>query len=149
MPPPSPEDIWDMYGSSLSQRGMSGDKYIVDANTEFRFQLGLGGNVAWIEYAIGDEFSVKRKIGPLPSGQRYIDIADAPPEQFPSDHGVKLSIYCDPSGFMEIEACGGCPETLVPARNLVSVLLQNTQSIVSLSTNTWFINLNKSFSYRD
>ncbi len=131
MPPPSAEDIWDMYDSSLSQRRMSGDKYIVDVITDFRFQLGLGANVAWIEYASGEKFSVKRNAGPLPSGQNYIDIADAPPEQFPSDNGVKLSIYCDPSGFMEIEACGGCPDTLVPGFELsVNIITEYTQHIV-------------------
>ena len=114
MPSPLSEDIRDMYDSSLSQRGISGDKYVVDTKTDFRFQLGLGENVQWIEYVFGNEFRVKRYTGTLPPGQIYIDIADAPPEQLPTDKGVRLSIYCDPSGFMEIEGCGGCPGTLVP-----------------------------------
>lgn len=118
MPPPLDEDIRDMYDSSTSQRGMSEGKYVVDANTDYRFQLGIGENVPWIEYIKGNDFRVKRYSGALPQGQHYIDIADSPPEQFPSDYGVKLSIYCDPSGFMEIEACGGCPETLVPGAEL-------------------------------
>jgi hypothetical protein len=118
MPPPQTDDIRDMYDSSLSKRGMSGNKYVVDTKTDFRFQLGLGKNVPWIEYIAGNDFRVKRYAGALPAGQSYIDIADAPPEQFPSDIGVKLSIYCDPSDFMEIEACGGCTETLVPGTEL-------------------------------
>jgi hypothetical protein len=118
MPPPSDEDIWDMYDSSLSRRDLSGGKYTVQVKTDFRFQLGLSEKVEWIEYVSGDEYSVKRSAGPLPSGQNYIDIADAPPEQLPSDKGVKFSVYCDPSGFMEIEACGGCPDTLVPGTEL-------------------------------
>lgn len=118
MPPPSADDIRDMYESSLSQRGFSDTKYIVDTKTNFRFQLGLGENVPWIEYIKGHDFRVKRYTGALPQGQRYIDIADAPPEQYPSDFGVKLSIYCDPSGFMEIEACGGCTERLTPGTEL-------------------------------
>ena len=96
----------------------SGDKYDVDTNTDFRFQLALGENASWIEYIMGNEFRVKRSSGILPPGQNYIDIADAPPDQFPSENGVKLSIYCDPSGFMEIEACGGCTETLSPGTEL-------------------------------
>lgn len=108
MPPLSSADIRDMYDSSLSQRGISGDKYVVNPQTDFRFQLGLGKNVPWIEFISGSDFRVKRTTGSLPAGQRYIDIADAAPDQFPSDFGVNLSIYCDPSGFMEIEACGGC-----------------------------------------
>jgi hypothetical protein len=118
MPPPSEDDIRDMYDSSLSQRGMSDDKYVVDTKTDFRFQLGLGENVPWIEYITGNDFRVKRYAGTLPAGHKYIDIADYPPEQFPSDEGVKLSIYCDPSGFMEIEACGGCPDILSPGTEL-------------------------------
>ena len=131
MPPPSDEDIWDMYESSLSQRGMSGDKYIVDTKTDFRFQLGLGAKVEWLEYASGDYFRVKRSVGPLPPGQSYIDIADAPPDQFPSNYGVKLSVYSDPSGFMEIEACGGCPNTLVPGTELsVSIITEYNEGSV-------------------
>ena len=118
MPPPQAGEICDMYGSSLSQRGMSGDKYVVDTQTDFRFQLGLSENVPWIEFISGNDFRVKRHAGTLPAGQRYIDIGDTDPEQFPSDFGVKLSIYCDPSGFMEIEACGGCPDTLSPGSEL-------------------------------
>jgi hypothetical protein len=118
MPPISEDDIRDMYNSSILQREMSGDKYVVDTKTDFRFQLGLGETVPWIEYIEGDNFRVRRYAGTLPSGQRHIDIADAPPDQFPSDSGVNLSIYCDPSGFMEIEACGGCPDKLVPETEL-------------------------------
>jgi len=115
---PLEEDIRDMYESSLSHRGMSDDKYVVNTKTDFRFQLGLMENVPWIEFISSNDFRVKRYAGNLPLGQRYIDIADAPSEQFPSDSGVKLSIYCDPSGFMEIEACGGCPDTLFPGTEL-------------------------------
>jgi hypothetical protein len=118
MPPPSADDIRDMYSSSLAQRGLSDNKYLIATKTDFRFQLGLGEKVPWIEYLKGSDFRVRRVSGILPPGQRYIDIADAPPEQSPSDFGVKLSIYCDPSDFMEIEACGGCTDTLVPGTEL-------------------------------
>ena len=76
MPLPLAEDIRDMYDSSLAQRGMSEDKYIVHTKTDFRFQLGLGKNVSWIEYVSGDVFHVRRYAGTLPPGQRYIDISD-------------------------------------------------------------------------
>ena len=118
MPKLSVADIRDMYEPSLSKRRLSDDKYIVDTKTDFRFQLGLGENVQWIEFINGDDFRVKRHSGILPHRQRYIDISDLPPDQFPSDKGVKLSIYCDPSGFMEIEACGGCPDILLPGTEL-------------------------------
>ncbi|MCE5345529.1 MAG: hypothetical protein LLG13_04460 [Bacteroidales bacterium] len=122
MLPPSAGDIWDMYESSQSQRGISEGKYIVKAETDFRFQLGLGENVPWIEYINGNDFRVKRHAGILPPGQIYIDIADAPPEQLPTNNGVKLSIYCDPSGFMEIEACGGCPDILEPCTEISATI---------------------------
>ena len=112
MPKTSGGDIRDMYESSLTKRGLSDDNYIVDTKTDFRFQLGLGEHVPWIEYVNGDDFRVRRHSGILPSGQRYIDISDLPPEQLPSDKGVRYSIYCDPSGFMEIEACGGSTDIL-------------------------------------
>jgi hypothetical protein len=118
MPPPAEEDIWDLYGSSRSQRGMRDGRYVVNAQTPFRFQLGLGKNVPWIEYRHGSAFRVRRSVGALPSGQFHSDIADAPAEQMPSARGTKLSVYCDPSGFMEIEGCGGCPDTLVPGAEL-------------------------------
>jgi len=118
MPPPAEEDIWALYDSSLSQRGMRDGSYVVNAQTPFRFQLGLGRSVPWIEYRHGSEFRVRRSVGELPSGQRHSDIADAPPEQRPSARGAKLSVYCDPSGFMEIEGCGGCPESLVPGTEI-------------------------------
>jgi hypothetical protein len=108
-----------MYDSSLSQRGVADGKYVVETKTDFRFQLGLGEKIPWIEYKKGTDFRVKRYTGPLPPGQSYIDIADVPPDQFPSDKGVRLSVYCDPSGFMEIEACGGSTDTLVPGTELV------------------------------
>jgi hypothetical protein len=118
MQPPLEKDISDMYAPSLSKRGLSEGKYIVDTETDFRFQLGLGENIPWIEYVKADDFRVKRYTGTLPQGQSYIDISDTPPDQLPSEQGVKLSVYCDPSGFMEIEACGGCTETLSPGTEL-------------------------------
>jgi hypothetical protein len=111
-------EIHDMYVSSLSKRRKSGDKYLVDTETDFRFQLGMGANVEWIEYHFADEFKVKRYTGPLPDGQDYIDITDSPPDQYPSADGIRFSVYCDPSGFMEIEACGGCTGTLVHGTEL-------------------------------
>ena len=116
--PPAAEDIRDMYDSSLSHRRLSGDKYVVDTQTDFRFQLGLSENVPWTEFVSANDFSVKRYVSNLPPGQRHIDIADSSPEQFPSEFGIKLSIYCDPSGFMEMEACGGCSDILSPGTEL-------------------------------
>ncbi len=109
---PGKEDLWDIYASSEAQRKTEGDLYMVQTKTPERFQLALSENMPWIEYVSGNEFRVKRYVSGISAGQHYIDITDAPPEQKPSSKGVKLSVYCDPTGFMEIEACGGCSEEL-------------------------------------
>ena len=116
--PPAKEDIWDMYGPSDEQRSIKSDVYVVRTKTPERFQLALSKNIAWIEYVNEGKYKVKRLTDGLPFGQRHIDIADAPPDELPSGKGVSLSVYCDPSGFVEIEACGGCTETLEPGAEL-------------------------------
>ena len=119
MPPPGEEDIWDYYEPSEAQRRLHNNLYIVDTKTDKRFQLGLSKNVAWIEYAYEGQYRVKRYAEDIEQGYRYIDIGDAPPDHQPSEKAMKLSVYCDPSGFMEIEACGGCTTgDLVPGTEL-------------------------------
>ena len=110
--PPDSEDIWDMYGPSDGQRSIQNNLCVVRTQTPERFQLALSKNIAWIGYVNEPHYRVKRYIRNLPDGQHHIDIADAPPDELPSDKGVSLSVYCDPSGFVEIEACGGCTEKL-------------------------------------
>jgi len=116
--PPTKEDIWDMYGPSDEQRSIQGDVCVVKIKTPERIQLALSKNIAWIEYVNEGHYRVKRYTCDLPCGQHLIDIADAPPDTLPSGKGVSLSLYCDPSGFLEIEACGGCTETLEPGAEL-------------------------------
>lgn len=116
--PPTDEDVWDMYGPSDHQRGRQADLYAVRTKTTERFQLALSKNMEWVEYVNKGAYRVKRYIGELPDGQYPVDIADAPPGELPSDKGVSLSVYCDPSGFLEIEACGGCKEKLEPGDEL-------------------------------
>lgn len=118
MPIPGEDDIWDMYKSSKKQRKESDSLLVVDTNTKDRFQLGLNANVPWVEYALKNQFVVKRYSGKLPGGQSLIDISDSPKNQLPSSKGVNLSVYCDPTGFMEIEACGGCPDKLIPGMEM-------------------------------
>jgi hypothetical protein len=118
IPPPGKDDIWDLYEPGNNNSKMTNSIYVIDTKTEKRFQLGLSENIPWIEYTLEGQYRVKRYTGILPAGQSYIDISDAPPDKMPSPKGIKLSVYCDPSGFMEIEACGGCPEYLVPGTEL-------------------------------
>jgi hypothetical protein len=118
MPEPGHDDIRDLYSSSLSKRKMVAGMYEVDMETDFRFQLGLSPGIPWVEYIKEHDFTVKRYSGKLAPGQSFIDISDLPPDQMPSSKGVSLSVYCDPSGFMEMEACGGCPDILEPGTEL-------------------------------
>jgi len=73
---------------------------------------------------------VRRTAGPLPAGEHYIDIRDAAPEARPSRCGVRYSVYSDRSGFMEIEAAGGCPEVLRPG-GTVSVTVNTRFAVAS------------------
>jgi len=108
------ENVWDLYNSSEQQRFIEDGRLIVNTKTDHRFQLGLSEKVNWIEYLPGEKFRVKRSVLNVASKHQYIDISDISPDKTPSAKGVKLSVYCDPSGFMEIEGCGRCPDMLTP-----------------------------------
>lgn len=125
MPGVAMSDLRDLYDSSEGQRDLVGDEYVVRTETVERFQVAMGAAVPWIEFRTPDGFRVRREASLPPSGQAFCDIADAPPDQAPSEEGVRYSVYCDPSGFMEIEACGGCPQRLEPGDEL-SVTVRNT-----------------------
>lgn len=112
------ESIWDMYDSSEEQRSIKGPYMIVDTNTSKRFQIAMDEKVEWVKYEFEGEFSVKRHISKPSYDQHYVDISDSPPSHEPLEKGVKLSVYCDPAGFMEIEGCGGSPEKLVPGTEM-------------------------------
>lgn len=118
LPPPSRDDIWDLYDPSDDQRRLNDGLYEIGLHSDKRFQLGLGPKVPWIEFVSGNGLRAKRYASDLPEGQEYIDIADVSPGEAPSDQEVKLSVYSDPSGFMEIEACGGCTDGLEPGDEL-------------------------------
>jgi len=105
--------IWDMYDPSDSHRFRADGYWHIKTDSTLRYQIGLGDEIPWIELILPEKhLKVKRSALPLPEGQRYIDIVDASPEKQPSDKGVRYSVYSDTSGFMEIEAAGGCPETI-------------------------------------
>ena len=106
------KDIWDLYSSSYDKRYFTTEGYNIETETDIRFQVGLSENVEKISFRRGKELRICRYSKPLSSKSHYIDISDSSPDQIPSPRGIKYSIYSDPSGFMEIEACGGCPEKL-------------------------------------
>ena len=133
IPPPAETDIWDwdLYGSSKKNRGMRDGEYVIDTNTKNRFQLGLSENILWIDYS-NKNLSVRRYKGVVADGQPYIDISDISPKGMPSNRGVNLSIYYDPSGIVELEVCGGCPPTLSPGdETSVSIITEYKPIITS------------------
>jgi hypothetical protein len=105
--------VWDLYDSSEKERTLGNGLCHTKTDGSMRYQIGIGKEVPWIEFFNPvKKLKVKRSSKQLPEGQDYIDIADAPPTESPSKKQVKLSVYSDPSLFMEIEAAGGCYETL-------------------------------------
>ncbi len=107
--------IWDMYDDSSSHRFTADGHWHIKTDSTLRYQVGLSEKVPWIELILPDRnLRVKRSATLLQKDQNYIDIIDAPPTEKPSDKGVRYSVYCGTSGFMEIEAAGGCPKTITP-----------------------------------
>ncbi|MDD5729438.1 MAG: hypothetical protein PHV59_12835 [Victivallales bacterium] len=107
--------VWDLYDSSASHRFLADGFRHTKTDSTLRYQIALGNEIPWIELILPDKkMRVKRSALPLPDGQSYIDIVDAPPDRQPSAKGVRYSVYSDTGGFMEIEAAGGCPQTIEP-----------------------------------
>ena len=107
--------VWDLYDPSAEQRSRLDGYWHTRTDGSSRYQIGLGPEVDWIEF-IDPKRGLRayRSADPLPDDLRYIDITDRPPDRAPKDKGIRFSVYSDTSGFMEIEAAGGCPETLTP-----------------------------------
>ena len=109
-------DVWDLYDDpSDAQRRWHGRRCRAATNGSQRYQIAVGAQVPWIEFSDPRRrLVVRRKAGPLPAGQSYIDIRDAAPHAAPTRPGVRYSVYSDTANFMEIEAVGGCPAVLRP-----------------------------------
>ena len=108
-------EVWDMYDPSDECRFVKDGFWHTKTDGGARYQIGLGAQVPWIELQLPSKnLKILRTAKALPAGQEYIDIVDAPPEDKPSDKGVRYSVYTDTAGFMEIEAAGGCPDVISP-----------------------------------
>ncbi|MCE6990192.1 DUF6786 family protein [Dyadobacter sp. CY323] len=112
--------VWDLYEESSDARRTWKDGFCHTATDgSQRYQIAMDERVPWIEFRDpGRSLTVRRHAGPLQTGQSYIDISDAPPDVKPASKGVRYSVYSDTNDFMEIEAVGGCPETLSPGAKL-------------------------------
>lgn len=121
--------FWDFYAPSTGKQYQRNDLWHTRTDGGPRYQLGMDRSVDWLEYVDPRQgLTVRRTAGSLPEGQSYIDIADAPPDGMPSDKGTRFSVYSDSALFMEMEACGGCPETLTPGCTL-SVEVETTYTV--------------------
>jgi hypothetical protein len=109
-------DVWDLYDDpSEAQREWRRPLCRTATNGSQRYQIALSAQVPWIEFRDPRRgLLVRRKAGPLPAGQSYIDIRDAAPGVSPGRKGVRYSVYSDTASFMEIEAVGGCPAVIHP-----------------------------------
>lgn len=108
--------MWDLYEETVADQCRWHDGLcVVPTEGTDRFQIGLGADIPWIEFRDPvRQLTIRRHATLPPEGQSFIDIRDADPATDPDSRGVRYSVYGDPSGFMEIEAVGGCPEELIP-----------------------------------
>jgi len=109
--------IWDLYDPSDAHRCRDGECWRTKTDGSVQYQIGLDATADWVEFVYPNRgIRVRRSASPIPAGQHYIDIADAPPNQEPGGKGARLSVYTDGTrGFTELEAAGGCPEQLEPS----------------------------------
>lgn len=112
--------VWDLYGEPSShQRHWTKTLCRTSTDGAMRYQIALDKKVPWIEFRDHQRgLFVRRSAGVLPEGQSYIDIRDATPEVLPDKKGVRYSVYNDTADFMEIEAVGGCPATILPGAEM-------------------------------
>lgn len=119
-PSTSKSSVWDLY-DECSAHHRQWTKTLCRSATDgtMRYQIGMDEKVPMIEFRDHKRgLFVRRSASSLPEVMSHIDIADAPPHEPPSGKGVRYSVYSDTSGFMEIEAVGGCPATIVPGAEL-------------------------------
>jgi hypothetical protein len=112
--------VWDLYDPpDLGQLVWEDGRCRAITDGSGRYQIALAPDIPWLEFRDPRAgLTVRRSAGPLPEGQAYVDIRDAPPAAPPAGKGVRYSVYSDTSGFMEIEAAGGCPRRLEPGAEL-------------------------------
>ncbi len=108
--------VWDLYDQVNTTEIIRKEGLCrTITNGSQLFQIAMGEQVSWIEFH--DPLRglvVKRKASLLPKDQSYIDISDVAPDISPSKKGVRYSVYSDTANFMEIEAVGGCPTSILP-----------------------------------
>ncbi|HZK65682.1 MAG TPA: hypothetical protein VFC34_16190 [Puia sp.] len=112
--------IWDLYDeSSMPQRKWEKNICHTVTDGSMRYQIALDKKVPWIEFRDPSRnLIVRRSAKNPPVTQPFIDIRDANPVVPPSKKGVRYSVYSDTAKFMEIEAVGGSPKSVVPGAEM-------------------------------
>lgn len=128
-----PSELWDLYSETVAGECLFRNEMMemeVPADGKKRFQIGLAPSVPWIAFHhIQHGLIVTRTAQKIDPVQSYIDIRDADPGCQPDARGVRFSVYNDNSGFMEIEAVGGCPEIIQPG-TVLSVEVETSYRLV-------------------
>lgn len=118
--------IRDLYMPSGDLLASDGETVTMKHDPVNRIQLALPENSRFVELILPQRnLQITRTVSPLAPPLLPVDIADYPPDADPGEP-VRLSIYNDPSGFMELETVGGCPADLTPG----AVLEMNTLNII-------------------
>jgi hypothetical protein len=128
---PGAEDtvIRDLYEPTDKVRRHAGGLWRFRTDGSAKFQIAIGAETDWIEFKNpAKRLTVRRSASPVTGGMEYIDIADAPPDTAPAKTGVRFSVYSDKSCFMELEACGGCPDVIKPGA-VMSVSVETKHSM--------------------
>lgn len=110
--PHVPGSVRDLYDASDGQRTIQDGLCRTKTDMTQRYQIAISEAVDHIEYRDPARGRIVHRTAARMASGSYIDIADAPPDTAPSDCGVRFSVYSDMSGFMEIEAAGGCMDEL-------------------------------------
>ncbi len=115
--------VWDLYGPSAERRQCRAGLWHVQTAGGPRFQLGIAPQVTYVEFSDPRRgLTVRRSAAALAPGFDYTDLTDRAPQHEADGPPIRFSVYSDPTCFMEIEAAGGCPQTLQPGCRLELVV---------------------------
>ncbi|MBR7120764.1 MAG: hypothetical protein IKC94_00795 [Lentisphaeria bacterium] len=118
--------IRDLYMPSSGLLTFDGSTVTMKHDPVNRIQLALPEKSSFVELLMPEKnLQITRTVSPLAEALLPVDIADYPPEADPAEP-VRLSIYNDPSGFMELETVGGCTADLIPG----TLLEMNTLNVI-------------------
>ncbi len=117
--------VRDLYMPSSELLTVNGDITTMKHDKVNRIQLALPEESKFVELIVPDKkLVISRYSAPLAENLEAVDIADAAPDVDPAG-AVRFSIYNDPSGFMELEAVGGCVKEKLTPGTVLGVHITN------------------------